>query len=37
MEEGVELEAVEAGLASMIDKYGIQAIADTVARMAQKS
>jgi len=24
-------------LASMIDKYGIQAIADTVARMAQKS
>jgi len=37
VEEGVEMEAVEAGLASMIDKYGIQAIADTVARMAQKS
>jgi benzoyl-CoA reductase subunit BamC len=33
VEEGVEMEAVEAGLGSLIDKYGLQKIMDTVARM----
>ena len=36
VEEGVELKAVESGLTSMIDKYGLQTVMDTVARMAQK-
>jgi benzoyl-CoA reductase subunit BamC len=36
VEEGVEIEAVEAGLTSMIDKYGLEKIANTVARMSQK-
>jgi benzoyl-CoA reductase subunit BamC len=36
VEESVEMEAVEAGLASMVDKYGFETIANTVARMAQK-
>jgi hypothetical protein len=33
---GVEMEAIEAGLTSMIDKYGLQMVMDTVARLAQK-
>lgn len=37
VEEGVEMEVVEAGLTSMIDKYGLDTITNTVARMAQKS
>ena len=36
VEEGVEMEAVEAGVGSLIDKYGLEKIADTVARMAKK-
>jgi Fe-S-cluster-containing dehydrogenase component len=36
VEEGVEMEAVEAGVGSLIDKYGLKTIADTVARLAQK-
>jgi hypothetical protein len=36
VEEGVEMEAVEAGLTSMIDKYGLEKVSDTVARMSQK-
>jgi benzoyl-CoA reductase subunit BamC len=34
VEEGVEIEEVEAGLASMIDKYGVEKVRDTVARMS---
>jgi hypothetical protein len=30
------MEAVEAGVGSLIDKYGLKTIADTVARLAQK-
>jgi len=37
VEEGVEMEDVEAGLSSMIDKYGMDKIADTITRMSQKS
>ena len=36
VEEGLEMEAVEAGVGSLIDKYGLKTIADTVARLAQK-
>ena len=36
VEEGVEMGAVEAGLTSMVDKYGLQTVMDTVARMAKK-
>ena len=36
VDEEVEMENVEAGLTSMIDKYGLQTVADTVARMSQK-
>jgi Fe-S-cluster-containing dehydrogenase component len=36
VEEGLEMEAVEAGVGSLIDKYGLEKIADTVARMMQK-
>lgn len=36
VEEGVEMEEVEAGLSAMIDKFGIDKIADTIARMSQK-
>ena len=36
VEEGLEMEAVETGLGSLIDKYGLEKITDTVARLAQK-
>jgi len=36
VEEGVEMEEVEVGLKSMINKYGMQNIMDTVARISQK-
>lgn len=36
VEESVEMEAVEAGLTSMVDKYGFATIAETIARMSQK-
>jgi benzoyl-CoA reductase subunit BamC len=36
VEEGVEMEEVEAGLASMIDKYGKQKVFDTVSRISKK-
>jgi benzoyl-CoA reductase subunit BamC len=36
-EEELKPEDVETGLSSLIDKYGMQTITDTVARMAQKS
>jgi len=32
----VEMEAVEAGVGSLIDKYGFDKIADTVARMSKR-
>ena len=34
--EEVKQEDVEVGLESMIDKYGLQKVMDTVARMAKK-
>jgi len=34
VEEEVKLEDVETGLESMVDKYGLQKIMDTVARMS---
>ncbi len=37
VEEGVELEDMEIGLESMIDKYGLQKVMDAVARMSMKS
>jgi benzoyl-CoA reductase subunit BamC len=37
VEEEVKLDDVEVGLGSMVDKYGLQKVMDTVARMAQKS
>jgi benzoyl-CoA reductase subunit BamC len=37
VEGGVQMEAVEAGVESLIDKYGFDKIADTVARMAKKA
>ena len=36
VEEGVEMEAVEAGLTSMVDKYGLDKVADVIARMSRK-
>jgi hypothetical protein len=33
----VKAEDVQAGLESMVDKYGLQKVADTVARMSKKS
>jgi hypothetical protein len=36
VEEGVEMEAVEAGVGSLIDKYGFDKIADTVARLSKR-
>jgi benzoyl-CoA reductase subunit BamC len=35
-EEEVRLEEVETGLESLVDKYGLQTIMDTVARMSKK-
>jgi benzoyl-CoA reductase subunit BamC len=37
VEEEVEMEEVEAGLGALIDKYGVDKVTDTVARMSQKS
>jgi benzoyl-CoA reductase subunit BamC len=37
VEEGVKIEDVEAGVGSLINKYGFDTIADTVARMAKKA
>lgn len=36
VEEQVEAEAVQAGLTAMIDKYGLEQVMDTVARMSKK-
>jgi benzoyl-CoA reductase subunit BamC len=36
VEEEVKPEDVETGLESMVDKYGLQTVMDTVARMSQK-
>jgi benzoyl-CoA reductase subunit BamC len=36
VEEGVELDDMEVGLESMVDKYGLQKVMDTVARMSKK-
>ena len=36
VEEEVKLDDVEIGLGSMIDKYGLQKVMDTVSRMSQK-
>jgi benzoyl-CoA reductase subunit BamC len=35
-EEEVKLEDVEIGLESLVDKYGLQKVMDTVARMSKK-
>src|SRR5271157_3759746 len=37
VEEEVKLEDVQIGLESMIDKYGLQKVMDTVSRLSQKS
>ena len=37
VEEQVEMEDAETGLGSLIDKYGLDKIVDTVARMSRKS
>ena len=36
VEEGLVADEMEAGVASLIDKYGVEKIADTVARLTQK-
>ena len=36
VEEGIEMEAVQLGLEALVDKYGLEKIADTVARMSKK-
>jgi benzoyl-CoA reductase subunit BamC len=36
VEEEVKAEEVEIGVGSMIDKYGLQKVMDTVARLSQK-
>jgi benzoyl-CoA reductase subunit BamC len=36
VEEEEKVEAVETGLKSMVDKYGLEKVVDTVARMSQK-
>jgi benzoyl-CoA reductase subunit BamC len=33
----VEMETVTTGLTSMIDKYGLRKVIDTIARLSQKS
>lgn len=37
VEEGVKQEEIEVGLGSMADKYGLDKLVDTVARMSKKS
>jgi benzoyl-CoA reductase subunit BamC len=37
VEEEVKVEDVEAGVGSLIDKYGLETITNTVARLAQKA
>ncbi|HBA55180.1 MAG TPA: (4Fe-4S)-binding protein, partial [Syntrophorhabdus aromaticivorans] len=37
VDEEVEIEAVETALGSLIDKHGLDKIADTIARMSLKS
>jgi len=37
VEEEVKVEEVEAGVASLVDKYGLETITNTVARLAQKA
>jgi benzoyl-CoA reductase subunit BamC len=37
VEEEVKVEEVEAGVGSLIDKYGLEMISNTVARLAQKA
>jgi benzoyl-CoA reductase subunit BamC len=37
VEEEVEMGALEAGVGSLIDKYGFDKLVDTVARMSKKS
>lgn len=37
VDEQVEMQDVEAGLTAMVDKYGMDKIADTVARLSKKS
>jgi benzoyl-CoA reductase subunit BamC len=36
VEEEVKLEDIEIGLESMVDKYGLQKVLDTIARMSMK-
>jgi benzoyl-CoA reductase subunit BamC len=36
VEEDVKLDEVEVGLGSMVDKYGLQKVMETVARMSKK-
>jgi benzoyl-CoA reductase subunit BamC len=36
VEEEVKLEDIEFGLASMVDKFGLEKVMDTVARMSKK-
>jgi benzoyl-CoA reductase subunit BamC len=36
VEEEVKLEDMEIGLGSLVDKYGLQKVMDTVARMSKK-
>ena len=36
VDEDVKLDDVEVGLESMVNKYGLQKVLDTVARMSQK-
>jgi benzoyl-CoA reductase subunit BamC len=36
VEEEVKLDDMEVGLESMVDKYGLQKVMDTVARMSKK-
>ena len=36
VEEGIEIEDVETGLLAMVDKYGLQKVLDTAARVAKK-
>jgi Fe-S-cluster-containing dehydrogenase component len=37
VEESVEMEKVETGLVSMIDKYGLDKVAEAIARISQKN
>ena len=36
VEEEVEMEDIKTGLTSMIDKYGLEKVIDTIARLSQK-